>query len=91
MNIADSQKQIKLSFRTHLFTMMRETLSGIILSINFHLILSSSQHQKLLCLILYFAERKEENVENAETAETAEGPAPAPVSAPTATLEIVHE
>ena len=31
-------------------------------------------------LILYFAERKEENVENAETAETAEGPAPAPTA-----------
>ena len=32
-------------------------------------------------------------MENAETAETAEGPAsaPSPVSAPTATLEIVHE
>ena len=52
----------------------------------------------LLCLILYFAERKEENVEDAEIAEIvedapAEGPAPAPVPAPApaATLEIVHE
>ena len=52
--------------------------------------------------ILYFAERKEENMENAETAEivedAAEGPAPAPTAegpvpapAPAATLEIVHE
>ena len=40
-NTADSQKQKKLSFRTHLFTMMIETLSGTILSINFHLTLSS--------------------------------------------------
>ena len=50
-----------------------------------------------MCLILYFAERKEENVENAETAETAEGPAPAPTAegpvpapAPAATLERPH-
>ena len=70
--------------------MMIETLSGTILSINFHLTLSSWQHKiLLLCLILYFAERKEENVEDAEIAEIAEGPAPAP--APAATLEIVHE
>ena len=40
-NTADSQKQKKLSFRTHLFTMMIETLSSTILSINFHLTLSS--------------------------------------------------
>ena len=40
-NTADSQKQIKLSFRMHLFTMMIETLSGTILSIKFHLTLSS--------------------------------------------------
>ena len=40
-NTADSQKPIKLSFRTHLFIMMIETLSGIILSINFHLTLST--------------------------------------------------
>ena len=40
-NTADLQKQKKLSFRTHLFTMMIETLSGTILSINFHLTLSS--------------------------------------------------
>ena len=40
-NTADSQKQKKLSFRTHLFTVMIETLSGTILSINFHLTLSS--------------------------------------------------
>ena len=73
--------------------MMIETLSGTILSINFHLTLSSWQHQILLCLILYFAERKEENVENAETAETAKGPAPAPTAegpAPAATLERPH-
>ena len=49
-----------------------------------------------MCLILYFAERKEENVENVETAEIvedapAEGPVPAPAPAPAATLEIVHE
>ena len=75
--------------------MMRETLSGTILSVRFHQTMSSRQHQILLCLILYFAERKEENVENAETAEgpapapTAEGPVPAP--APAATLEKVHE
>ena len=50
--------------------------------------------------ILYFAERKEENVEDAEIAEivedAAEGPAPAPTAegpapVPAATLEIVHE
>ena len=81
---------------------MIETLSGTILSVKFHQTLSSWQHQVLLCLILYFAERKEENVENAETAEiaedAAEGPAPAPTAegpvpapAPAATLEIVHE
>ena len=40
-NTADSQKQKKLSFRTHLFIMMIETLSGTILSINFHLTLST--------------------------------------------------
>ena len=53
----------------------------------------------LLCQILYFAERKEENVEDAEIVEdAAEGPAPAPTAegpasapAPAATLEIVHE
>ena len=51
----------------------------------------------LLCLILYFSEKKEENVENAEIAEVAEdapaaeGPAPVPAPAPAATLEIVHE
>ena len=76
--------------------MMIETLSGTILSVTFHQTLSSRQHQILLCLILYFAERKEENMENAETAETAEGPAPAPTAegpapAPAATLERVHE
>ena len=37
---AKSQKQKKLNFRTHLF-MMIETLSGTILSINFHLTLST--------------------------------------------------
>ena len=40
-NTADSQKSIKLSFRTHLFTMMIETLSGTILSTKFHQTLSS--------------------------------------------------
>ena len=40
-NTADSQKQKKLSFRTHLFTMMIETLSGTILSTKFHQTLSS--------------------------------------------------
>ena len=40
-NTANPQKQIKLSFRTHLFTMMRETLSSTILSIGFHLTLST--------------------------------------------------
>ena len=40
-NTADSQKSIKLSFRTHLFTMMRETLSGTILSVRFHQTMSS--------------------------------------------------
>ena len=34
-------KSIKLSFRTHLFTMMRETLSGTILSVRFHQTMSS--------------------------------------------------
>ena len=41
MNTADPQKPIKLSFSTHLFIMMIETLSGTILSMNFHLTLSS--------------------------------------------------
>ena len=48
----------------------------------------------LLCLILYFSERKEENAEIAEDAPAAEGPAPAPAAegpAPAPTLEIVHE
>ena len=40
-NTADSQKPIKLSFRTHLFTMMIETLSGTILSVRFHQTMSS--------------------------------------------------
>ena len=40
-NTADSQKQKKLSFRPHLLIMMKETLSGTILSINFHLTLST--------------------------------------------------
>ena len=40
-NTADSQKQKKLSFRTHLFTMMIETLSGTILSTKLHQTLSS--------------------------------------------------
>ena len=90
MNTADPQKQIKLSFRKHLFTMMIETLSDTILSVKFHHTLSSWQHKiLLLCPILYFSERKEENMEDAETAEIVEGPAPAP--APAATLETVHE
>ena len=38
---ADPQKPIKLSFRTHLLIMMIETLSGTILSVKFHQILSS--------------------------------------------------
>ena len=58
--------------------MMKETLSGTILLINFHLTLSTRQHQiLLLCLILYFSERKEENADIAEITE-AEVPAPAP-------------
>ena len=40
-NTADSQKQKKLSSRTHLFTMMIETLSGTILSTKFHQTMSS--------------------------------------------------
>ena len=53
-----------------------------------------------MCPILYFSERKEENMEDAEIAEivedaaegpspapTAEGPVPAPAPAPAATLE----
>ena len=77
--------------------MMKETLSGTILSINFHLTLSKWQHQiLLLCLILYLSERKGENADIAEIAEdspAAAGPAPAPVpaSAPAPTLEIVQE
>ena len=75
--------------------MMRETLSGTILSIKFHLTLSSSQHQiLLLCRILYFSERKEENAEIAEDAPAAEGPAPAaegPTPAPAPTVDIVHK
>ena len=76
--------------------MMTETLSGTILSVKFHQTLSSWQHKiLLLCPILYFSERKEENVEDAEIAEdAAEGPAPTaegPAPAPAATLEIVHE
>ena len=40
-NTADSQKQKKLSFRSHLLIMMIETLSGTILSVKFHQTLSS--------------------------------------------------
>ena len=81
--------------------MMRETLSGTILlsKISPNLVYMTTSKYCSLCLILYFAERKEEDVgkaeiaEKAETAETAEGPAPAPVPAPApaTTLEIVHE
>ena len=54
-NTANSQKQKKLSFKPHLLIMMKETLSGTILSRNFHLILSTRQNQILpLSLILYF-------------------------------------
>ena len=54
-NTADSQKQKKLSFKPHLLIMMIETLSGTILSRNFHLTLSTRQNQILpLSLILYF-------------------------------------
>ena len=55
-NTADSQKQEKLSFRTHLFIMMIETLSGTILSIKFHLTLSTWKNQ-ILPLILYFRKK----------------------------------
>ena len=57
-NTADSQKQKKLSFKSHLLIMMKETLSGTILSINFHLTLSTRQNQILpLFLILYFRKK----------------------------------
>ena len=55
-NTADSQKQKRLSFKPHLFIMMIETLSGRILSINFHLTLSTWQNQTLP-LILYFRKK----------------------------------
>ena len=54
-NTADSQKQKKLSFKPYLLIMMIETLSGIILSRNFHLTLSTQRNQILpLFLIIYF-------------------------------------
>ena len=57
-NTADSQKQKKLSFKPHLLIMMIETLSGTILSRNFHLTLSTRQNQILpLFLILYFRKK----------------------------------
>ena len=59
--------------------MMIETLSGIILSVHFYLTLSTLQIL-LLCLILYFSERKEEN---ADIAEITEAEVPAPTPAPT--------
>ena len=84
-NTANSQKQKKLSFKPHPLIMMIETLSGTILSINFHLTLSTRQNQILsLFLIPYFSERREEIAEDV--------PAPAEdVPAPAPTLETVEE
>ena len=67
--------------------MMIETLSGTILSRNFHLTLSTRQNQILpLSLILYFSERREEIAEDIPApAEDVPAPAPAP------TLETVKE
>ena len=69
--------------------MMKETLSGTILSINFHLTLSTQQHQILpLPLIIYFSEKREEIAEDVP-APTEGIPAPAsPTPAPT--LETVE-
>ena len=70
---------------------MIETLSGTILSRNFHLTLPTQQNQILLCFRFYILERRE------EIAEDVPAPAkdiPAPASAPPApapTLETVKE
>ena len=57
--------------------MMKETLSGTILSINFHLTLSTRQNQILpLFLILYF--RRREEIAEDIPAPAEDVPAPAP-------------
>ena len=75
----------KAKFQTPSIKMMIETLSGTILSRNFHLTLCTQQNQILpLFLIPYFSERREEIAEDV--------PAPAEdVPAPAPTLETVEE
>ena len=57
-NLSQLTENKKLSFKTHLLIVMRETLSSTILSRKFQMILSTRQnHILLLFLILYFQKK----------------------------------